>query len=324
MENYIKDLLERLENQDLRPGLKLPDGVKFSSALTIAHDARKEVNQLDNKDYIPILKKLLSKEKVTIKKIHIIRTLIRVADKLRINEIADYILSFVREEKTRWVKEVAIRGLNESQLQIESEREFLFELAQHKDSKIRFDALGLLSKLSENYHERVEKICLQQIDIYKNKDYSLSVLSRVLLKIGTEKSISALKEIVVESKKSETIVPALEAIYRISNKKEIQFYLENFASKRDTYVKRQLTKLICLSGSEKQSELLTERVKTILRKKRTTNMVYMGGTEPEIVTIIKFLDDHSPKESEKLVNWMRNKKLDFLDETEKKWIDKDE
>jgi len=43
MENkkeYLQHLLIRLEDRSLRSGEKLPERVKFSSALTVGHEAR--------------------------------------------------------------------------------------------------------------------------------------------------------------------------------------------------------------------------------------------------------------------------------------------
>ncbi len=317
---YIKDLLIRLEDESLRPEAILPKGVKFQSDLTIAHDARIEIGKLSDEDFIPIFQEFLTIEKVTINRINLITYLIQLANKLKRNDIADYILSLVKTEKTRWINDVSLAGLNQSELKIEHEKDILFELAKHKDWQIRFNALGLLSKLPESYYERIEDFCLGQIKEYKSKHHSLRALALTLSKVGSSKSLPDLKEITLNTKKSNAILAAISAIHQINGKNELEFYLDCFGSKRDSMVKKRLIELICLTGNENQKELLIKRVKSLLSKNRTTNWHYTKGTEPELVTIIKFLDKFAIDDSNKLLNWINEKKSHLLDQTESFWI----
>ena len=317
---HLKDLLIRLEDRSLRPGVKLPEGVMSSSDLTIAHTAREEITHINDIEYISAFKELLSSEKTTVNKIHLISYLVRLADKFGRNDIADYVLGLVRKEKTRWVNDVSLHSLNQSKLTIEKEQEILFELANHKDWQIRFNSLGLLAKLQKPYHQRIEKLCLEQITKYKSKHHSLGVLASTLSKVGSQNSIKSLKEIVRNSKKSETILSSLNAIDRINGENELEFFLETFASKKDSFVKSNLVKLISKTGNGDQSELMTKRLKSILSRKRQTNWVYLNGTQTEIVTIIQFLDKNNPTESERILKWLTSKKMDKLDKTETLWI----
>ena len=63
---HLKDLLFRLEDRSLRPGVKLPEGVMLSSDLTIAHTAREEITHISDIEYISAFKELLSSEKITV------------------------------------------------------------------------------------------------------------------------------------------------------------------------------------------------------------------------------------------------------------------
>ncbi len=318
--DHLKKILIRLEDRSLRPGVKLPEGVKSRSDLTVAHVARQEINDISDIEYIPAFQELLSKEKVTINKIHLITYLIRLADKHKRNDIADYILGLVKKEKTRWVNDVSLGGLNQSKLEIQTERKFLFELANHKDWQIKFNSLGLLSKLPKEYHSKIEELCLGQIEQYKSKHHSLSVLASTLSKVGTLKSITPLKEIVHSSKKSDTILSALNAIEKINGNKEFEFYLKTYEEKKDSFVKRNLISLISKYGDGSQSELMRKRLKSILSRKRKTNWIYTKGTEPEIVTILTFLERNSKDEFEKMLKWLAEKKMEQLDKTETDWI----
>jgi len=317
---HLKELLIRLEDRSLRPGVELPKGVLSSSDLTIAHTAREEINSLNDESYINAFQELLSKEKVTINKINLITYLIRLADKFQRNDIADYILGLVRKEKTRWVNDVSIGGLNRSNLEIENEREILFELANHKDWQIRFDSLGLLSKLPKSYHTRIEELCKEQIEKYKSKHHSLGVLASTLSKVGSTKSIPILKEIIEISKKSDTILSGINAVNQIKGQSELEYYVECYSKKKDSFVKRNLVILIAKYGNEEHSELMFKRAKSLLSRERKTNWHYGKGTEPELVSVIKFLDKNAIESSTKLLKWISKKKMNFLDETETKWI----
>jgi len=194
--DHLNELLLRLEDESLRPGAKLPKGSGYRSDLTIAHTARQEINELSDVDYIPAFKELLAKQKVTVRKIHLITYLARLAGKNKRDDVADYILGLVRQEKTRRVNSVSLGALKESKLEIKNEQEFLFELANHPHWQIRFDALGILSNFPNSYFQRIEALCLGQVEQYKKKHASLNVLATTLSKVGSEKSIPSLKEIV--------------------------------------------------------------------------------------------------------------------------------
>ena len=99
--DYLDDLLERLENENLRPGLKLPKGIKHDSSLTVSWEARIEAENISDPKWINLLKERLNKEKITEKKIHIIQILIPLASKNKEHSIADYMINFVKKEKVR-------------------------------------------------------------------------------------------------------------------------------------------------------------------------------------------------------------------------------
>jgi len=319
--DYLKDLLIRLEDNSLRPGLKLPKGVSYQSSLTVAYIAQKEIYEITDIDYISAFKELLSKEKSNKNKINLISNLIHLADKHGRNDIADYILSLVKKEKTRWVNEVSLRVLNKSKLEIQTEREILFDLANHKDSVIRFSSLGLLSKLPTEYHSRIEDLCLKQIERYKPKQhFSLSVLASTLANVGSLKSIPSLKEIVNVSKKSDPILSGLHAIDKINGNNELNFFLKVYEDKRDSFVKWRLIILIINYGDISQTPLMIKRLKSILSRKRKTNWVHQKGSDPEIVSILKFLDIQNKIEFNKILKWIVDKKLKYLDKTETDWI----
>lgn len=317
--NYLDDLFERLENDNLRPGLKLPEGVNYQSDLTISWEARIESNKLSDSKWITPLKERLETEKITKDKINIISVLVPLANKNKENSIADYILNFIKKEKIRWVRDVALSSLNNSQLDIQNEKEYLFELIEDKDWQIKLSALGLLKKFDSSYSTRIENICLDLIEKNQKKHYELSSICEVLAKHATTKSLPELKDVARSNSKAFTVNSALSAIEEIAGNSELDFYIEISLTNRNNDVKSVVTQLICKFGDENNIEILIKRAKSILSTTRKTNMVYIGGTKPELVYILTFLTSYKDDRVTELITFISTKKMNLMDETELKW-----
>ena len=321
--DYLNDLFKRLENENLRPGLKLSEGVSYRSDLTISWEARIESKKLSDSKWIIPLKERLNKEKVTIEKINIIQVLVPLADKNKENSIADYIINFIKKEKTRWVRDVALSSLNDSELEIENEKEYLFELIEDKDWQIKLSALGLLKKLDSSYSHRIENVCLELIEKNQKKPHVLSSICGVLAKHGTNKSIPQIKEIARNNSKAYTVNSALNAVEEIGGKKELDFFIEIFKTNQNNDVKLMITKLICKFGDKNVIDILIKRAKNILSKTRKTNVIYFGGAKPELVHILTFLTDYDDNRITKLITFISSKKIDLMNETELEWFRKE-
>lgn len=318
--DYLDDLFERLGNENLRPGLKLPEGVSYKSDLTISWEARVESKKLSDLKWINPLQERLNKEKVTKEKINIIHVLVPLADKNKENSIADYIINFVKKEKVRWVRNVALSSLNDSQLEIQNEKEYLFELIKNKDWQIKLSALGLLKKLDSSYSNRIENVCLDLIEKNQKKPHELSSICAVLLKHGSVNSIPQLKEISRNNSKAFTVNSALNAIGEISGDKELNFFIEISKTSRNNDVKSMVTQSMCKFGDESVIDILIKRVKSILSKTRKTDVIYVGGTKPELVHILTFLTSYKDDRVSKLISFIALKKMNLMDETELKWF----
>lgn len=316
----IQNLLIKLEDNSLRPGVQLPEGVTFKSDLTVAHLARIEISNLTDIEYIGVFQKLLSTETNTKNKINLIHNLIKLADINEINEIADYVLALVKKEKTRWVNDVSLKSLYESKLIIEKETEILFELSAHKDWQIRNYSIKLLSRLPASFHDRIEQLCFSLIEKFKADSYTIISICYTLYFVGSLDSISFLKSIIKNTNKSEVISSSLSAINKLNGKNELDYFIETFNVAKETFLKRYLISLISKHGGTEQTEIMIERIKTILSSDRKTNMAYLEGSNPEIITILMFLELHNYQEFLRTINWIVTKKTDKLDATESSWI----
>lgn len=319
--DFLDDLFERLENNNLRPGLTLPDGVLFKSDLTVAWEARIEAKNLKDPQLIQPLKARLDKEKTTKQRINIINVLVGLADNISEHSIADYILNVVKSEKVRWIKDVALGALNRNNLEISQEKELLFDLVQDKDWQIKLNALGLLKRLDKSYSSKIEDICLELIQLNKKKPHSLNSLCNVLSKHGSTKSLAAIKEIAKTNSKSFTVNSALIAVANICGEEELDFFIEIFQTNKNNDVKSIATQTLCQFGDEKVCDILLKRAKSILSKQRKSNIFYVAGFKPELVHIFEFLQKIDTPKSKKFFDFVHSNKLGFLDSTEKKWLE---
>ena len=214
-------------------------------------------------------------------------------------------------------------SLNDSELEIENEKEYLFELIEDKDWQIKLSALGLLKKLDSSYSHRIENVCLELIEKNQKKPHVLSSICGVLAKHGTNKSIPQIKEIARNNSKAYTVNSALNAVEEIGGKKELDFFIEIFKTNRNNDVKSMITQLICKFGDKNVIDILIKRAKNILSKTRKTNVIYFGGAKPELVHILTFLTDYDDNRITKLITFISSKKIDLMNETELEWFRKE-
>jgi len=93
----------------------------------------------------------LETEKRIINRINLITYLIRLADRFGSNEIADYILSLVKKEKTRWINELSLRVLSSALSRVGSLKSIpsLKEIVSiSKKSDTILYALGAINKIN--------------------------------------------------------------------------------------------------------------------------------------------------------------------------------
>lgn len=318
--DYLDDLFVRLENENLRPGLELPAGVTYKSDLTVAWEALQEAKRLNDPKLIEPLKKRLEGEKITKERINIINVIVFLANNIGENYIADYIISIIRKEKVRWIRSVALTALCDSKIEITSEKEYLFNLIEDKDWQIKLDALELLKRLDYSFSNRIEDCCIKLIEKNKTKPYVLSSICSVLAKHGSFKSINLIKEIAKNDSKAFAVNSALEAISKINGTNELDFFIEIFKNNRNNDVKSVTTRTLCEFGDKSIIELLVNRAKNILANKRKTNIIYVGGSKPELVYILEFLIKFEDMKIAKFIEFVASEKIDFMDETELLWF----
>ena len=192
---------------------------------------------------------------------------------------------------------MALFSLSSSKIEIENEKEYLFELVKHKDWQISLDALELVKNFDSSYSSKIEKICLDLIEIRQKKPYVLASICGVLYKHGTTKAISLIKKIATNNSKAFVINSALDTILKIAGTEELDFVI----------------------GDGKVIDLLIKRAKGILSKTRKFNIIY-GGNKPELVHILIFLTNFQDKKVTKLIDFIATKKMSFMDKTELNWF----
>ncbi len=319
MKAYLQDLIDRIGDDSLREGLTLPEGTSYSSDLTVGWEARIEAKQLTDPKLIKPLKEMLEQEKKTVRKIHILHVLIPLADKNNDHSMSEYILNFVKQEKTRWVRDVALHALSDTNLEIHQEQEYIFELVKHKDWQIQSGALGLMKKLDTSYSSRIEDVCIQLIKVKIKKPYILEHICGVLSRHGTKKCIPSMKDIIKNNTKAYVIQRALIIISKVAGKEELDYFIEFFKTNRNADVKWTITNIVCEHGDKNVVDLVIKRAKSIVSKQRKTHTIYCK-VKPELVIILEFVASVDNDKYKKLIEFIKNKKIDYLDETELRWF----
>lgn len=320
MENKIEKLISELLDDSLASGESLPEGTSYDSSKTVAFQASKEIQKLE-KASIDTVKEIILKEKNKDRKSEAYSILRILAEKYNEVELIYFILDNLNLEKTKNIISLHLGGLAWTKLKLTERLDTVLDFAKRKEWQIRHSAIQLLA----HYSIRINDIENLLINILKNSkdEYDLSYTNSTLRIVGSRKSIEPLKTVIIENKKTDILTTGIYALSEIDGKNQIDFFIEMMKDKKDSFVKASLTKQITKFSDQRAIELLIERVKKILAKKRNTNMYYGTDQSPEIVYAIEFLRKYE-KENEripKLLQWIVNKKLEFLDETELKWVE---
>ena len=319
MKNKIENLISKLLDDSLVPGESLPVGTSYDSSKTLAFQASKEIQKLDRTS-ISTVKEILLKEKNKERKSKAYSILRILAEKHNEVELIYFILDNLNLEKTKNIISLHLGGLAWTKLELTERLDIVLDFAKRKEWQIRHSAIQLLA----HYSVRVSEIENLLINILKNSkdEYDLTYTNSTLRLVGINKSIEFLKTVIRENKKTDVLITGINALSEIDGKNQVDFFMEMMNDKKDSFVKSTLTKHITKFSDQRAIELLIDRVKKILAKKRNTNMHYGSDQSPEIVYAIDFLKKYELEDERipKLLQWIVNKKLDFFDETELRWV----
>ncbi len=319
MEEKIEKLITDLLDDSLAAGEKLEPGVRYDSSKTVAAKARGRISELQTVD-IPAIKNIISNEKNKDRRNQAYSLLSGIAQKYSDPELIHFLIEQLNTEKNKSFIGLKLSGISSCKLKLKDHSNIILDFARSKNSSIRHSAIQVLAL----YNSDLEKIedFLIEILIHSKDEYDLYYSNISLQKIGTKKSIEPLKKVIRENKKVDLLITGIYALGRIDGFNQLDFFLEMIREKKDSFVKSTLTELITTHADNRAIEVIIDRVKKILSRKRSTNIHYGKDQYPEIVYALTYLtkyENEYPRIS-KLKKWIVEKKMDFLDETETNWI----
>ena len=320
MKRYLKDLLARLSDDSY---IELPDGSRTSEG-SISVLAHQEIANFDKVEAVFSLKELYLKEKNSWHRVHALRLLLQIATKHDTQDIVTCVFDFLKSEKTNTVVYFTLDSMLDLEVSIYFDPflEQLLGYLSSKDNATRHAAIRLLGKI-KTHRAIVEDALLDFLSKTKN-EYDLEYVANTLAKIGFQKSIEPLKNVLTTSKVVEVQRFALYAIDAIDGENQLDFYLSVADNFKAQYTKETFSELIAAKNDAHAIPYLTARLKYLLSKKRPDNTGYTEGTFPELVHIFKCFKQLSSKNEEinAIFDWIKNKKMDYLLFNELEWWNK--
>ena len=319
MKEDINQLITDLLNDSLAPGETLEPGIRYDSSKTVAAKARNRISQLDL-ECAHELKEIIINEKNRDRKNEAYTILSRIAEKHNEAELIHFLIECLSSEKNKSFIGLNLSGIYFAGLRLKAHVGIILDFAQSKNSHIRHSAIQILA-LYDSDSEKIEDFLVEMLNNSKD-EYDLLYTNSSLISQGTQKSIEPLKRVIRESNKQDVLSTGICALGKIDGTNQVDFFLEMMKEKKNTFVKSILTEFICKHANSGAIDIIVDRVKKILSRKRSTNIHYGEGQHPELVHALMYLNQFEDEDARipKLKKWILEKKMDFLDETESNWV----
>ncbi len=199
--------------------------------------------------------------------------------------------------------------------------DFLLQLS-YSDNYFFRSKVWLVLRFATSSSKKIESRLIEGMQKHDDVD-ELEGIVEVVQTQGSLDSIAALKALMLQYQNKDVLTMVVKAIDVINGPKEVDYLIEQLEVHRNGNVKSTICDCLARLNDEKAIDPLMNRVKKILSKKRNTSWGYPEGQLPELCEILNFLQHHRLKEEEKinkLLKWIKEKKMDFLDEQESEWV----
>ncbi|MDR2995321.1 MAG: HEAT repeat domain-containing protein [Bacillus cereus] len=294
MEEYIDDLLRRMDDEDTE--------VRYR-----AYDEAKELNDLLT---FPYLQQKVTKEK----KIAMKKDMYYVMTKLAINTkeiyIADYLIDRLEYEKSPTLLSELLSNIY--RLPEVSSTNKIIPYIYHKNDGVRYWAVSSL-KLYKSLE--AESALLKLLDTQENKD-EITHICYALLEIGTNQSILPLTKLLYSNSAyvRSTVIEVLAKI----GESDLQIVYIEALQDINVMVKYEAVRAIYTYGDEMAMSAICERVHKIVARRRKNEVE--PTDESEIIIALRFL--HKFVDYEEVLKAFDKvyKKRGNLFMSERKWL----
>ena len=196
MRPYLRNLLLRMADQNYRCGETQEEG-QWEAGKDLASDPSSEARQLDDVNLLPDLYNLAMSNKSEIDKIHVYFVLGFIAKNANNEEAVKFMLDRLKIERATLVILTILHRLAEIYKPQSFDLSIIYELIEKKGANIRRAAYNALTNSAHNVEDYLLDLLSKTT---KAEDVAGIIIA--LGYIGTEKSISPLKEL-LKSRKAE-------------------------------------------------------------------------------------------------------------------------
>lgn len=315
----IQQLIDDLLDDSLAPGKKLDAGVSFDSTKTVAAGARKRISQLQI-EAVPILKEMLLSSNNRKRKGEVYTLLIQLSEKYNDLALIHLLIEDLQHEKVKSFISLKLGEISRTKHSLTKHSNIILDFTKNKNAHVRHTAIQVLARYCTNLKE-IEEFLISVLE-QSNDEYDIYYTNIALQKLGTQRAIEPIKQVIRDHKKTDVLITGLYALGLIGGGNQIEFLLEMMQIKKDSFVKAELTKLISKHSDIRAVDTLIDRVKQILSRKRNIKMYYGRDQYPELVHALRFLTKFEIDDPRirKLKTWIFEKKMSYLDEAETKWV----
>ncbi|SMQ81000.1 HEAT repeat-containing protein [Bacillus sp. OV166] len=281
----------------------------YTSEDSPSWNAYRKAEQLTDANLIPFLNNLLekSKDRETRKDIYFI--LGKIGKNTGDKRISTSLIKWLETETNKYLLEEILNRIAE-QRNIQ-ECSPIIKFIKDERPSVRHSAMHAMQACEKSMAEEA----LIRILSDSSDEYDLTYAISVLSKIGSNKAIPHLINSLGHPK-VDVKCSALSALNELGNSSLLPVFLEAL-KERSSAVKGYALLGINKHGDETAINPVIERIKTILKRKRTVE-------SDELILGLELLIRFETKYQEilELFDWIKFKKWDFLFDTEKIWVDK--
>lgn len=309
---YISELINRLLDRS-DSWIEKPDGTKSTNPNSTRLIALEETRTLDDLGFVKELKSIIGSKKQDQTRAEAVHILSYITLNNKDLELTQYLIDLLESEKKINIKKEILSSVGKLRFGVEVNISPIKTFLDHRN--LREYAIGALSNST---HPQAEDFLIYVLETCENH-YDLIMANATLYKIGTKKSLPALKKQLFH-KKDDVVGSALNAIIENGSKQELPLFIEFLEKGRH---KSWAIEGIHLYGDESAIKPVIKRIKQILAKERAREMIgfrHKGWTDLIIgLDFLKKFKQNNP-EIKVLYNWILKTRMDFLFKAEKEWI----
>lgn len=303
-----KELLELIKQMSEADSIYDEKKGYYTSEGSPAWIARRKAEQLTDSSVIPFLTHLLEKSKDKEIRGNIYFILGKIGENTGDRRVADCLLKWLDTETNKYTLQQILNQIAE-QRNIQ-DCSPIIKFIKDERASVRHSAI----RASRACKSSIAEEALIKILTESSDEYDLTYANSALSEIGSNKVIPHLINLLGHPK-VDVKCSALWALNELGNTSLLPIFLEALQG-HPFAVKGYAMLAINRHGDETAINPVIERIKTILKRKRTveTDELILG-----LELLIRFEKEY--QEIQELFNWIKLKKWDFLFDMEKKWID---